>query len=81
MAKDLGIVMCKVIIYPIETYSFKFSQNCSQNSVSFGSSSCKTIECTSQWIRCETSYANNVYQINNNGYDPCNSPFYSKILK
>jgi hypothetical protein len=58
----------------IKTHSFLFkSQNCADNKVSFGANSnCKVIDCTSQWIRCQTSYANTVYQINNNGYDTCN---------
>ncbi len=47
------------------------SSNCSLNNVAFGASDCKVLGCSSKWIKCKTTNANNFYYIDNNGYDPC----------
>ena len=45
------------------------------NSVNFGKSGCKVLSCSNKWIKCETSSAYNVYQVDNNGIDPSNLIF------
>ena len=48
-----------------------YSKNCNANRVSFGKVSCNVLNCTSESITCQTTNANKMYTINNNGYDPC----------
>lgn len=36
----------------------------------FGKSNCKVLDCTKNWIRCQTTSAYTVYQVDNNGVDP-----------
>jgi hypothetical protein len=55
----------------LSKFQLNFSQNCSENIISFGNQNCDIIECTSQSVKCKTSYANNIYQITNNGVDAC----------
>ena len=63
-------------MYLIQSLNFSIfqskSQNCTQNTVLFGKINCNVLDCSKQWITCQTSYANTVHRIDNNGYDPCN---------
>ena len=58
----------------VTVYGDGFSTNCSLNKVSFKGenidSECKVIDCSDTWIRCETTSAYRVYEVDNSGIDP-----------
>jgi hypothetical protein len=39
------------------------------------------LDCSNEWIKCQTSDANTVYEIDNNGYDSCKLNKFSFIYK
>lgn len=54
----------------VNVYGGGFSSDCSQNKVNFGKKACKVINCTIDWIKCETDYAYTTHHINNSATDP-----------
>ena len=56
----------------VTVYGDGFSTNCSLNQINFGDQSCNIKDCSSNWIKCQTSNAYSVYKIDNSASDPCN---------
>lgn len=47
-----------------------FSLNCPLNQVYFDTQNCQILNCSNDWIQCETSSAYMVYNVNNSAADP-----------
>ena len=61
----------------VNVYGQGFSTECSMNQVRFGSQRCKVLNCSNNWITCETSSAYVVHEITNNGADPYHGKGYA----
>lgn len=54
----------------INVYGDGFSQSCEENQVNFGSNMCRVLNCTNNWIQCQTPNAYMTHEISNDAIDP-----------
>lgn len=54
----------------INVHGEGFSQSCLDNQVNFGSNMCRVLNCTNNWIQCQTPNAFLTHEISNDAMDP-----------